>query len=278
MIFYGTVRELSDFLGGRNADLGLDRAALLLATVEFPELEIDPFLAILDSYAAELGERVDLHDDGPSFIATTNDYLFEELGFQGNSGDYYNPANSCLNEVLASRIGIPITLSVVYMEIARRLGRPVMGIGLPGHFVVRYDDGAFATYIDPFHNGIALEVNDCVELAKRVAGIDLAEHPGLLAPVSRRQILSRMINNLRGVYVQRQAHRKLITLLDLLIDAHPESAAEYKERGIAHARMQSAALARADFERYLILSPEAADREEIETHIGSMTRFMAGLN
>lgn len=278
MIFYGTVTELSDFLGGRTDSLGLDRAALLLAQVEYPGLDIDPFLAVLDSYAAELGERIAPTEGGPAFIHATNDYLFGELGFRGNSGDYYNPINSCLNEVLASRIGIPITLSVVYMEIARRLGRPVMGIGLPGHFVIRYDDGDWSAFIDPFHAGMLLDTGECYELARRVANVDLANHPGLLAPVSRRQILGRMMNNLRGVYTQRAAHRKLLALLTLAIDANPRAAGEYKQRAAVHVHLQSTAAARADYERYLELAPGAHDRAEIEQHLASMKRWIAGLN
>src|SRR2546425_7280371 len=108
MLFYGTVRALSDFLAGRGTDLHLDEAALLLATIEFPALDIQPFVSILDSYAAELSGRLSA---GTDFVQAANQYLFAELGFLGNATDYYNPANSCLNEVLTSRTGIPITLS-----------------------------------------------------------------------------------------------------------------------------------------------------------------------
>src|SRR5690242_7416298 len=186
MLFYGTMQELSDLLAGRDPGIELDEAALLLARIEYPGLDIQPFLQILDSYAAELDGR------GGSFVDAANQYLFDELGFTGNSADYYNPANSCLNEVLASKTGIPITLSVVYLEIARRLGKPVYGIGLPGHFIVQYDDGSFATYIDVFHGGRLLDEAGCAELAGSAA------NPNMLARVNKRQILARMINNLRG--------------------------------------------------------------------------------
>src|SRR5258708_29376456 len=189
MLFYGTVRELSDFLAGRGTNLQLDRAALLLATIEFPGLEIDPFLQILDSYAAELAARL---REGADFVPMTNQYLFKELGFSGNEADYYNPANSCLNEVLASKTGIPITLSVVYLETARRLSRPVFGIGLPGHFVVQYDDGLYSTYIDPFHGGALLDAAQCHEMAKT------GGKPPALARRSPAAVVPRLVNNPPG--------------------------------------------------------------------------------
>ena len=260
------MKELSDLLAGRDAGIELDEAALLLARIEFPGLDIQPFLQILDSYAAELDGR------GGSFVAAANQYLFDELGFTGNAADYYNPANSCLNEVLASKTGIPITLSVVYLEIARRLGKPVFGIGLPGHFIVQYDDGSFSTYIDVFHGGRLLDAADCAELAGSAA------NPSMLARVNQRQILARMINNLRGIYFSRNAHRKTLQILNLLLEADPTSAAELKQRGIAHLKLEQTRAARADLQRYLDLAPDAPDRAAVGKQLASLTRWMVGMN
>src|SRR5262245_59813142 len=135
MLFYGSVNELLDLLRGI-AEPDLDRAALLLARIEYTNLEIDPYLELLDSYATELSSKLRPGFSGLDYVLTANRYLFEELGFAGNAENYYDPRNSCLNDVLTSRLGIPITLSVVYMEVARRLNKPVFGIGLPGHFLV----------------------------------------------------------------------------------------------------------------------------------------------
>jgi len=269
VLFYGTVRELSDFLAGRGTTLQLDEAALLLATIEFPGLEINPFLQILDSYAAELATRLREWSD---FVPMANHYLFKELGFCGNAADYYNPANSCLNEVLASKTGIPITLSVVYLEIARRLATPVFGIGLPGHFVVQYDDGLYSTYIDPFHGGALLDAAQCHGLAKTEG------NPAALAHVNSRQIIARMINNLRGIYFARGAHRKTLQILNLLIDADPDSAEEYKQRGIAYVQMEQTRAAKADFERYLELAPDAPDRAQVEKQLTALKRWLVGMN
>jgi regulator of sirC expression with transglutaminase-like and TPR domain len=266
MLFYGTVKELSELLAGRATGMELDEAALLLARIEYPDLVIEPFLRILDSYAAELDGR------GGSFVDAANRYLFDELGFTGNSEDYYNPANSCLNEVLASKTGIPITLSVVYLEIARRLGKPVFGIGLPGHFIVQYDDGVFSTYIDVFDCGRLVDAADCAELAGSPV------NPSMLARVDNRQILARMVNNLRGIYFSREAHRKSLQILNLLIEAHPSSAEEYKQRGITNLKLEQTRAAKADLERYLDLAPDAPDRAAVEKHLASLTRWMAGMN
>ena len=269
MLFYGTVKDLSDFLAGRAADLHLDEAALRLATIEFPGLEPEPYLHILDSYAAELGERL---RHTPDFVTAAARYLFDELGFAGNSDDYYNPANSCLNEVLTSKTGIPITLSVVYLEIARRLKKPVFGIGLPGHFLVQYDDGFYATYLDVFHGGKRLEAPDCYKLA----GVEA--NPALLARVDKRQIVGRMINNLRGVYFSRGAHRKTLQILNLLLEANPRATEEYKQRAVTHLQMEQTRAAKADFERYLELAPHAPDHAEVEKQLLSLKRWLVGMN
>ncbi|MEO7650612.1 MAG: transglutaminase-like domain-containing protein, partial [Bryobacteraceae bacterium] len=268
---------LSDLLAGRGSDMELDRAALRLATIEYPELEIESALQTLDSYAAELGART-AGADGEIFVKLAKEYLFQELGFQGNTADYYSPGNSCLNEVLSSRTGIPITLSAVYMEIARRLGRPVYGISMPGHFLVQYNDGLYSTFIDPFHRGQLLHFGDCCELAKTAAGVDLRGNPTLLAPVATRQIVHRMINNLRGIYFSRRAYRKALAVLNLLIEANPSSPEEHKQRGLLHLQLDRARAAKADLERYLQMAPQATDRAAVEAQLASLRRLLAGLN
>lgn len=269
------VKVLSGFLAGR-IDLNLDQAALHLAAIEHPGIDIDSNLAVLDALAADLSARTG-NSAGADYVSAANGYLFGELGFRGNARDYYNPSNSCLNEVLTSRTGLPITLSVVYMEIARRLGKPVYGVGLPGHFVAEYNDGAYATYIDAFH-GQVLDAVDCLELARKVAGDDAVRSAEALSRSSNRQIVARMMNNLRGVYFSRRAHRKLRTLLTVMIDANPMSAPEYQQRAMVSVQLNDHASARADLERFLELYPLAEDREEIEKRILALKRLVAGFN
>ena len=271
------MQELRELLLGGPGDPGLDLAALQIATIEYPELDPGSFLELLDSYARELSERISPDSDGEEFIHTTNEFLFEELGFQGNQNEYYHPANSCLNEVLTKRVGIPITLSVVYMEVARRLGRTVHGIGLPGHFIVQYDDPQISAFIDPFHAGRLMFETECFDLAREITGLDISKDQNILRPVTKRQILVRMLNNLRSVYFQRQEPLKAIEVLSLLIEADPGSPDEYKQRGVCLAQVQRFKQARTDLEMYLRLSPDAPDRDPVSQQIRRIDTYLAAL-
>src|SRR5579871_2916919 len=176
----------------------LDHAALELAAIESPGLEPEPWLDRLNELASAVGDRLRNFNDGRDFVETAQRYLFGELGFHGNEEDYFDPLNSCLNQVLERRTGIPVTLSVLYMEIARRLAMPVFGIGLPRHFVIQFDDGNYATYIDPFHGGRIITPHECFALA----GAREAD-PMMLRRVTKRDIVRRMIQNLQSGYLRR---------------------------------------------------------------------------
>jgi len=272
------MQALLDLLTGRSEEPALDRAALELARIEYPGLDIEPFIEILDSYAIELSERLAGRSGGAAYVQAANQYLFGELGFTGNAENYYDPRNSCLNEVLTARTGIPITLAVVYLEIGRRLAQPVYGIGLPGHFIVQYRDADFAAFIDVFHGGRLLTTADCFALSRQSAGVPPSDDPRLLAPAAKRHILIRMLHNLRGVYHHRQAFGKALQTLNLLIAADPQAAVEYQQRGIVHLQMRNLAAARSDLETYLRLAPGATDRADIEQRVRALRSYQAGLN
>lgn len=278
VLFYPRVsgsdmQSLLDLLGRRPTGIELDRAALEVARIEHPDLDAGRWIAELDRYAAEIADRAHDLSDGENFITTTNAYLFGELGFRGNSDDYYNPDNSFLNRVIETRLGIPITLSVIYIEIARRLAKPVTGIGLPGHFVIRYDDGLFSTFIDPFHGGAMVDAAACTQLAQ----VEALE-PEMLEPVDRRSIVMRMINNLRRVYFSKRDPEKALRVLDLLIAADPKCADEHKQRAVALLQQHRIVDSLASFKRYLDLAPEAPDRERIEEQIRNLAFWMASRN
>ncbi len=256
------MRELKQLLEIEDESITLDVAALQLAAIEYPGLAIDPFLGLLDSHANELAERVE-GCGGEEFVCILNEYFFEELLFEGNRQEYYDPANSCLNQVLLRRKGIPITLSVVCMEVARRLERPLHGVALPGHFILQYDDGEFSTFIDAFNGWRTLDEADCIELASRAAGVPIPHTDSLLAHASKRQIVLRMLNNLRSAYIMGEQPRKLLEVLDLLIQSDPRSAEDYRQRGLVRARLQMLVPARRDFEKYLELAPDSPDRTEV---------------
>ena len=250
----------------------LDRAALDLATIEFPGLDPAPWLSKMDALASRLGDRIRNFNDGRCFVEAARDYLFGELGFHGNEEDYFNPRNSCLNEVLAQRTGIPISLSVFYMEISRRLAMPVFGVNLPRHFILQYDDGNYSAYIDPFHGGRIISAAECY----RIAGAPIPD-PVLLRRASKRQIIVRMLVNLHGIYMRAQDWERSVRVLDLLIVAGAGSEL-YKQRGLLYRKLGRFHAARLDLERYLALEPAAADREDIVKQLEAIHRARARLN
>jgi len=268
------VQSLLEALKSETSQAPLDVPALELATIEFPSLVVPHFVEILDSHAIELSERITDEMDGEEFVHTCNDYLFDELGFIGNDDDYYNSHNSCLNEVLAHRTGIPISLSIVYLEIARRLAKPVYGVGLPGHFVVKYDDGIYETYIDVFHGGRLMTAGECMDLAKETAGTDVSYGDEILQPVGSRQILIRMLNNLRLIYFRTKEHYKTAEVLNLLIEAMPDSADEHLQRAVVSGQLRRFRAAVKDFEAYLRLDPKTPNRGEIERQIELIQRYL----
>lgn len=253
----------------------LDRAALDVATIQFPGLEPQPFLDQLNELASRLGDRLRNFNDGRDFVETAQRYLFGELGFGGyeNEQDYYDPRNSCLNYVLERHTGLPITLSVMYMEIARRLQMPVFGIGLPKHFVIQFDDGNYSTFIDPFHRGRAITARDCFALAEA-----RVPDPSLLRRVTKKQIVMRMLQNMHRVYRRRQDFERALATLDLMISGAPETAPWYRGRGAILMQLNRWSAARRDLEKYLALEPEAPDREEVSKQIQTIQRGMARLN
>jgi regulator of sirC expression with transglutaminase-like and TPR domain len=266
------VGELKGLLAGSDDTMELDRAALNLATIEFPELDFAPSLVALDRFANDIADRCSDLSDGREFVRVANAYLFQEVGLRGDADDYYNPRNSCLNRVLDERLGIPITLSVIYMEIGRRLAKRVAGIGLPRHFVIQYDDGDYSTYIDPFHGGTILSPEDCFRLAQ------VEEDPRLLAPACKRQIVMRMINNLRGIYFSQRSFEKAQDILNLLIEANPDSAEEYKQRGLVRLQLRQLLAGKRDLQKYLELNPHASDKEEIQGQLHAVGKWLAALN
>jgi regulator of sirC expression with transglutaminase-like and TPR domain len=264
------VNHLQQVLAGEGARVRLDRAALDLASIHFPNLQPEPFLDQLNELAASLGDRLRNFNDGRDFVEKASSYLFGELGFHGNETDFFDPLNSCLNQVLERRTGIPITLAVLYMEIARRLHMPVFGIGLPRHFVLEFNDGKFSTYIDPFHGGRQISAQQCYALA----GAKVA-NPLLLERATPKQIAMRMLQNLHGVYIRSHDLERAIATLDLLLLGAPDIASWYKRRGMMALELRRYHAARRDLMKYLELEPEPADRDAIRKQLQSIHLLLA---
>jgi regulator of sirC expression with transglutaminase-like and TPR domain len=254
-------------LAENSARSRLDRAALELAAIQFPGLDATPSLERLNELAAQLGDRLRNFNDGRDFVEKAQSFLFGEIGFRGNEEDFFDPLNSCLNQVLERRTGIPISLAVMYMEVARRLHMPVFGIGLPRHFVLEYNDGNYAAYVDPYNGGRVISARECFALA----GATVAD-PALLSRVNNKQIIMRMLQNLDHSYARQRDFRRGVATLDLLIAGAPETGPWYKRRGLYSLEIGRMEAARRDLEKYLELETDAADRDEVRLQIETLDR------
>jgi regulator of sirC expression with transglutaminase-like and TPR domain len=213
-----------------DAEIELDVAALILGDWEYDHIDVAHYVGVLDELAAAVMVAIDTDesslpgDHGEIALRALNHTLFDEHGFRGNQDDYYDPRNSFLHEVIDRRVGIPITLSVLYMEVARRVGLTVHGIGFPGHFLVRWD-GADGTVVvvDPFRMGLRLDTEDLEALLQRSAGADAKLEPAMLAPNSKRQILTRMLTNLAGIYGRAGDVVRSIAILERLHVLDPDN-------------------------------------------------------
>jgi regulator of sirC expression with transglutaminase-like and TPR domain len=256
----------------------LAEAALLMACEEYPQLTISPYLDQLDEIAAQV--KATLHqDDSPLQIAgKINVVLFGELGFRGNTEDYYDPRNSFFNDVLERRIGIPITLSALYLEIARRIPFPVTGVGMPGHFLVKYNDRSQEFFLDPFDGGKILSHADCEEKLKQLYGDTLQFSDQLLDSVTHRQILARMLNNLKSIYLKGQTYDKGLAIVDMMMLVDPDDPEQYRDRGLLRLRLRQFEKAARDLEHYIKVAPDAADRPDVEEHLKKLKRIQAMMN
>jgi regulator of sirC expression with transglutaminase-like and TPR domain len=251
--------------GERRLDLA--EAALVIAQEEYPALEVEPYLDRLDAVAERVRRVCGTRRGVTAAVGAINRVLFEEEGYCGNQEQYYDPRNSFLNEVLDRKMGIPITLSLVYMEVGRRAGLPVAGVGLPGHFIVRYmgepegENGP--AFIDPFHRGAFLTTEDCEKRVRRIYGGKTAFRREHLKPVTGFAVLSRLLYNLKNVYVEAKSYAKAHGVIDRLILLNPDAWEEVRDRGLMFYRMGQLKPALRDLELYLSKTPDASDRSEI---------------
>ena len=270
--------ELARLLDQPDERVDLGFAALLLARTEYPSLDLKEQLARLDALAREGAPYVDRQPDAPSRVDAFRIFLAETCGFRGNEDDYYDPKNSFLNHVLDRRTGIPITLSVVYMEVGRRLGISLLGVGLPGHFLVKCQEHGASFLLDPFNGGRTVNRSDCRDIVEQMYQGQLEFRDEFLAAVDKKYIVVRMLNNLRGVYLQHRQYRKALWVVETLLSVHPASGEDIKLRGMIHYRLQNHKQAREDLEAYLFLSPEAPDAEEVKETLTEMKRISAMMN
>jgi regulator of sirC expression with transglutaminase-like and TPR domain len=269
--------------------------ALVIARLEYPYLDPGPYLDRLEQMGDAALHRVgrEVGHEAPIFarVDVVNRYLFNELGFFGNREHYDDPRNSCLNEVMDKRTGIPITLSLVYIEVARRAGLRAEGINFPGHFLVRVlqdlhtDNPGDGLVVDPFHGGAILDEAACLALLQKHVGDEAAYDPSLLARATRKQVLLRMLLNLKRLYVRMRSFPQAREVTDILLALQPSSISELRDRGLLAYHMNDVSAALRDLEEYLKLTKMAdldeeqrKDTEQVWEHVKTLRRRVAQLN
>ncbi len=241
----------------------LAKAALYIAQEEYPDLDIADPLELLDHMAEALKRRLPETAYPLKIIRTINQFLFEELNFRGNSEDYYDPRNSFLNDVLHRRVGIPITLSLVYLELAKRIGFPMAGVGIPGHFLIRPTLDDMAIFVDPFHRGEVLFEQDCRDRFQQMFGDGARLQPAHLNHISPTAFVVRMLTNLKMIYLQQRNVPKALDAINRILLIYPDAVGEWRDRGLIHYQQGHLDQALLDLERYLYESPDASDAYEI---------------
>ncbi len=272
-------REFHRLAASPEPSIDLIEGALLVAKDEYPDLDLAACRARIDALADAAGPVIEAAGSNPfAVIDAINTYLFRDLGFRANQDDYFDPRNSYINDVLDTRRGIPITLSILYMAVAARAGFPVVGVGFPGHFLVRYVGEDREILIDPYHGGTVLMPEDCRRLLRATFRRDVPVDPRFLQAVSTRQVLARMLNNLKHIYMKREDHDRALRVIDRLVSLCPDDAHHVRDRGIVHFRLANLESATTDLERYVALRPDATDAEKCRRRIRSIRRLTAMLN
>lgn len=271
---WDTLAELDD------ESLPLLPTALLIARDEYPALDPTVYDATVQAHVDHLRAEVEIIASAPLKMAAINRHLFDELGYSGDHDEYYDPRNSYLNEVFERRLGNPISLALVQMEVARRLGIVLDGVSFPGHFLVRLPMEEGMLVMDPFNGGRPLGVEELRERASSHFGGQRPDDQVLaqiLDPAPSRAILMRMLRNLQGVYAENHQWDRAARSADRLLKLAPENDDALRDRGLAYLKLEYLAGARRDLGRYVQRNPDAGDaqalREKLVDLGGPRTRL-----
>jgi regulator of sirC expression with transglutaminase-like and TPR domain len=273
-------------LSEKEEGIDLARACLLIAQDAYPGLDVDRYLGDLERMSIRLRARLPQSCAGEERVAALNQFLYGDLGYWGNTEDYYDPRNSYLNEVLDRRTGIPITLGIVYMELGRRVGLPLEGISFPGHFLVRLRLRGGTLVLDPFAGGAPQAEDELRRRLERVipdqarGGVPLAELPleQFLEPASKRQILARVLRNLKGIYRETGKPERMLEVLNRMLVVSPDSNAERRDRGYLYQRLECWRPALKDLTDYLEREPDAPDIDDVRASLLELSARCARLN
>ena len=276
----------ADLMKRGDARIDLAQACLMIAQDAYPGLNIERYLAEIERMALRLRGATPQNASVEERVVALNQFLFGDLGYRGNTDEYYDPRNSYLNEVIDRKTGIPITLAVLYMEIGRRVGLPLQGVSFPGHFLVRMRLRGGTLVLDPFAGGAPQSEDDLRERLKRVipkgaaGNVPLADLPleQFLEPATNRQILARVLRNLKGIYRETDKPERMLEVLNRMLVVVPDATGELRARGFLYQRLVCYRAALKDLSDYVEREPEAADYDEVRVRLVELSALCARLN
>jgi regulator of sirC expression with transglutaminase-like and TPR domain len=257
------------------AEIDLARSALLVAAENDPALDVDTEMARLDAWARELGRRLEPGWNNLQRLARLRTFMYEDLGFKGDVRGYYSPANSMLHSVMTRRLGIPLTLSIVFMEIGWRLGIPFEGVGFPGHFLVRLTGEPGDLLLDPYDHGASVHEEDCRRMIELTTGGTVPYDPSMIRSLGKRAMIARLLFNLKVACLKAGDDLGALSAVERLLLLHPDDPPELRDRGLLLYKLDRYREARISLRAYLRARPDALDREVIERHLAALQMMLA---
>ena len=273
-------------VAGEDARIDLARACLQIAQDAYPKLDVERYMDEIERMASRLRERLPQNCGAEEQVMALNQLLYDDLGYWGNTEDYYDPRNSYLNEVIERKTGIPITMSILYMELGRRIGLPLEGVSFPGHFLVRLPLRGGMLVLDPFAGGAPQSEDELRSRVKRVIpdgvadDLPAAELPldQFLEPATNRQILSRVLRNLKGIYRDSDKPERMLDVLNRMLLLTPDASAELRDRGYTYQRLECYRAAPKDLSDYAEREPDAPDLDDVRSRLMELSALCARLN
>jgi regulator of sirC expression with transglutaminase-like and TPR domain len=273
--------QFEEAVSCQESEMDVAKAALLIAKSEYPALDVPRYLKRLDEMAAVVDGRLGSHPSLIQVITEINRFLFEEQGFLGNSLDYFDPRNSFLNDVLERKLGVPISLSLIYIEIGQRLGIPFAGVSFPGHFLVKLSVPAGEIVLDPFYGGLSLTKEDLEIRLRQIIPDEnwsMLDFSRLLAGANKREILTRMLRNLKTSYIRSGDYKRALGIVQKVLILRPDDPNEIRDRGYIFERLDCFRASADDYGRYLEMSSSAEDAALVRTHYQAMHLASSRLN